>query len=234
MEIKNFKKQEIKSLLKERGLNGRNVFVEHGKKYRLDLTFVEDFMKTKTAIRPKYGVDREQIEWLDSKSHQVQESILPSGVITYQDVDVGVIYPRYHLGFRSFEELNREETLLLLKNLRKAISNNEELLRNGIFNSDFVLKNMLYSGTRVGLIGLDGKYIHREEESSYSRVYSYFAQELYRLLDERLRYQCREKASEYSKLICELRSIIAEHNNLDVIDYPNMLIDDIEKARILK
>ena len=234
MEEKNFKKNEMKVLLHERGLNNRNVFVEHGQKYRLDLTFVEDFMKTKTAVRPYYGVDREQIEWLDSKRYDVKESILPSGVITYQGVDVGVIYPKYYLGFTSFEELSKEETLLLLKNLRKAIANNEELLRNGIFNSDFVLKNMLYSGERVGLIGLDGKYIHREEDSSYSSVYGYFAEELYKLLEHKLRYQCRERASEYSRLVCELRDIIAANNNTNVIDYPNVLVDEVEKARILK
>ncbi len=234
MEIRKFNKQEMRQLLGEQGLSNGNVFVEHGKKIRLSHDFVDDFKKTKTAVRPSYGVDREQIEWLDSKRYKVQESKLPGGVVEYQGVDVGVIYPSYYLGFQTFENLSREDAILILKNLKKAIANNEELLQNGIFNEDFVLRNMMYLGTKVGLIGLDGKYIKREENSSFARVNEYFPSELNRLIDTHLRFQCRERASEYSRLICELREILAHTKGKDTMEYPRVLVEEVEKARILK
>ena len=101
MEIRKFNKQEMRHLLGSQSISNGNVFIEHGKKIRLSHEFVDDFKKTKgDAPRPSYGVDRGQIEWLDSKRYKVQESKLPGGVVEYQGVDVGVMYPSYYLGFK--------------------------------------------------------------------------------------------------------------------------------------
>jgi len=234
METKKLSKLELKSLIKQGSINNGTIYNTDGKKYKIDREFLEDFVRKHVVTRNHYGVDREQIEWLMSKQKDIKHTTLPNGIITYEGVDVGVIYPRFFYGYKNFHSLPREEEILILKNLRTAIANNEELLRNGIFNENFLNREIIYSGDDVQLINIDGKYIKKEGMTTYSSVYSYFLNDLYKMLNEALLLKCRGHASEYSRCILALRDILNNRSDINTIDCPRNVLDEIEKERILK
>ncbi len=226
-------KRDVKSLIKQGSVNNGTIYLDDGKKYKLYRDFINDMMKAHMPTRGNYGVNRKQVELLCSKQRNVEHSTLPSGILTYDGIDVGVIYPRFFYGYKSFDELSKEDSILLLKNIRRAILNNEELFSNGIFVQELLGKDIIYSGEDVQIVDLDGKYIKTGESVPYVDMYTYFIKDIYRVIDEKLRYQCRGHASEYSKHILELRDII-DALNTNLIDYPKRMIDEIEKRRILK
>ncbi len=235
MEIVDFKRREMKQFIKEYTFNNGTVHLENGKKYKLDRAFVEDMKRRHDATLDHYGVDRNQIEWLSSKRNDVTLSTLPSGIITFEGIDVGVIYPRFFYDYDSFNNMSREDTLLILKNIRSAISKNEELLSNGIVNINFVTKDIMYCSDDVQLIDLDGSHIKREGYASYEGLYTRFVHDIYGIIDDKLKLQCRGKASEYSRLICEARDIFKYCEQYSkLLDYPRRVINEIEKQRILK
>ena len=115
MEVRNFTIQEMKQLLSDFSINKDNIFIVNRKKIKLSREFMEDFHKSSYFIKSHYGIDREQIEWLDSLKNKTPNNKLPDGVISYFGVDVGIIYPSYYLGLIPFEHnLSREELSLIL------------------------------------------------------------------------------------------------------------------------
>ena len=227
-------KQDLKGLIKQGSINNGTIYCKNGKKIKLDRDFINDITRKHVMARGKYSVDFDQIAWLSSKQRDVQKSTLPSGLITYQGVDVGIIYPRFFEGYYDFKNISREDTIRILKNIRTAIMNNEELIDKGILNQGLICKNIIYKDDDVQLINLDGKYIKKEGMASYSSIYEYFLDDLYNVLEATLKVKCRGHASEYSKGVLALREILKYRADLNKRDCPIRAIDEIERARILK
>lgn len=233
MEIEKLNKHELKEIIKQGSYNNGTIYFTNGKKYKIDIEFIDDFIRKHAITKGHYGVDRNQIEWLSSKQDNIKKTTLPNGVIVFDGIDIGVIYPKFFVNYKNFKNLEREDSILLLKNLRTAILNNEELLMNGIYNQNLLSKNILYKDEDVQLIDLDGKYI--KKEASYSTGYEYFLKEMYKLIDNNLRNHCRGHASEYSKRMLALQEILKNYrSDINQFDCPRRVLKTIEKENILR
>ena len=203
-----------------------------GKMIKFDKTFAGQMM-TKKKINPSSSTDIkvDQIFWLSSLNSRIKNSSLPEGIVSYEHIPVGIIYPHYFKDYKSLLELSNEDYKLLLSNLRRAIKNDIELTDNGIYNTDFALKNALYRGSDVQLIDLDGKHIKRRENSNYAQAYSYFTPDMFMVIARKLvKIYGKENAEERIK---ELKNIFMYYRQMDR-ETPLMILDEVEKSRILK
>lgn len=189
--------------------------------------------KTNRMIKLNRGSeapDVSQIEYLSEKQRNVHKSYLPSGVLYYDFFPSGVIYPYYFEGYTTFENLYKEDEKIIFNNLRQALINNLELVKNNIRNRDLAFKNIMYKNDNVQLIDLDGKLIDITGSVSFSQMYQYFLIDLYHSLQKKtdLLYP---NDSEVFKEIDSLFKI--KYDEID--EYcPFRIIDEVEKKRILK
>ncbi len=206
--------------------NGRYVFDVNGELIKINPVFLEDFYNSKKALHPSYGVNVDQIEWLSNLDYKVSSS-LPNGIVSFDHKNIGVIYPNIFYGYADFNKLPREEKLTFLNNLKTAINKHIELMQNGIYNKDFINKNILYKGEDVQLIDLDGKYISNE----YCNTYEYFIDNLRTILMQKIRKGYSVK--EFLEIMKEVDSIIKEGYNSS-IDCPLQIVKKVEKMNVIK
>ena len=232
MKEKTYKEKDIKKLLSQKPVQDScNVFqVENGiEKINRDVLF--DIQRFHHVMFPIGNVDEEQIKWLHEKQEKIELSQLPNGIIYYQEYPIGVMYPKYFKGYQKFSELYTEETSLLFKNLKQSVINNIELLENGIYNYDFTMSNILYNQEDVQLIDLDGKYISKHQ--SLQRVYSYYIIGMIGQIVKKIEMQYDEYSRELAYQ--ELRNVLSRIPSIPMkIDYPILLLDEIEQRKILK
>ena len=100
-------------------------------------------------------------------------------------------------------------------------------MQNGIYNKDFINKNILYKGEDVQLIDLDGKYISNE----YCNTYEYFIDNLRTILMQKIRKGYSVK--EFLEIMKEVDSIIKEGYNSS-IDCPLQIVKKVEKMNVIK
>lgn len=203
-----------------------------GRCYKLDPSAADEMLNHFKVSIDTSEIDPHQISWLSDKAKYIDHSYLPCGVLKYGINTVGVIYPKFFEGYKTFENLNKEDNLLIMKNLRKALLNNRELLNNDIYNTDFAFKNIMYKGNDVELVDLDGKCIKRSDNCSYAQVYSYYLHDLERLFKDRVSkdYSQEEKDKIINKYLPLFRNITYDMN----MDYPFEVLDEVEKVLVLK
>lgn len=207
------------------------IYNDNGRLIKFDKCFAHDMLKYK-KIKTYYGeINIDQIYWLSSLRYKIKNSSLPEGILFYDHTPVGVLYPHYFEGYDILDNLFKEDSQLLLSNLRKSIINNIELTDNGIYNTDFALKNALYKNNNVELIDLDGKYIKSREQSSLNQVYSYFYVDMLDVIVKKL--VRLYGIDETKRMIPELKKIIIR-NELCNRESPLHIVDEVEKLRILK
>lgn len=196
--------------------------------YKFDVNFLYNL---------KYGfkmdIDQNQIEMLCEKQKNIHKTKLPKGIVIYQNVVLGVIYD-YFDGYDSFLKLHLEDLNIIFLNIRSAIDKNIELLENDIYNVDFTSRNILYKGSNVELIDLDGRYIRNSMSSNVRSVYCYFLESIKSIFLEKLNGNCSlEEYSEFNRelnYLCDSRKMGSNPS----FDYPYDVVDKIEKSRILK
>lgn len=233
MERLDLEKRDLKKLFKENNMHEGYVFEMNGKLVKISREFASDFNKVFASVRNNYGISVDQIEWLSSLRHNVKHSMLPNGVVSYDHTNIGVMYPRMFKGYDSFNNLHNEETSLMLRNMRSAASNNLELMEHGIYNCDLLNKNILYKGTDVQLIDLDGKYVRNAKNGRVSTVYSYFISEMYKIFQKKIA-SCHSK-EEYVEIMKEMSSLFKAYNSrLDDAELPFEIIDEVESMKVLK
>ena len=223
------KKDYLKIL---KSIKGGYIYNYNGKMIKFDKTFAGQMM-TKKRINPSTTPDIkvDQIDWLSNIGRRIKYSYLPEGIISYEHTPVGVIYPRYFEGYDSLLELSNEDSDILLSNMRMAILNNIELTDNGIYNTDFAGKNVLYKDNDVELIDIDGKHVKRAENSNYNQAYGYFIPDMYRIIYEKLvRIYGKENSKEIAN---ELRTLFKSYTYMNR-ETPLEIMDEVEKMRILK
>ena len=232
MERLDLEKRDLKKLFKENNMHEGYVFEMNGRLIKISKEFASDFNRVFASIRSNYGINVDQIEWLSSLRSQIKHSMLPSGVVSYDHANIGVIYPRMFKGYDSFNELHEEDESLLLRNMTTAALNNLELMNNGIYNCDLLNKNILYKGRDVQLIDLDGKYVKDSRTGRVSTVYSYFISEMYKVFMSKIA-SCHSK-EEYLEIMKEMKSLFKEYNTrLSEVDLPFEIIDKVEGMKVL-
>lgn len=199
--------------------------------YKLDKDAANDMLEHYRVFVTSSKIDKDQIEWLNNTSRYISKSYLPCGVLNYGISPVAIIYPKYFDGYKTFEELYREDNLTIFKNLRQALLNNRELLNNGIYNTDFSFKNILYKGNEVELVDLDGKHLKKKEYSNYNQVYMYYLHDLKKLVWKKLPYIY---GSDTDKVYAEIQKMLDLPVETVDIDYPFDLLDKVEKRLVLK
>ena len=232
MIIKTMDKKEIKQLLKSKPVDGSfNVFKENDGIIKIYKDPMFELERYATVIFPGSQVQEEQIYWLESKQPLVKGSNLPNGIVYYERLPIGVMYPKYFEGYKNFYHLHEESVETMIRNFRTAIDKNMELIRNGIFNFDFTMHNILYKGNDVQLIDLDGKYV--TDRLSVARVYSYFVYGMMNEIYDKVKLLYGEK--EALKIIRELTKLV-DSIPLDneSFNYPHTVLDEVEKTQILK
>jgi hypothetical protein len=214
--------------------NAKNGYIynDNGRCIKLDKISASDMLKHKKVLHTFRDLSVDQIDRLSNLQKYIKNSSLPEGIISYDHSPVGIIYPHYFEGYSDLLSVGEEENDLMLSNIRKALDNNLELTEHGIFNTDFAGKNVLYSGSDVQLIDLDGKHIKDENISNYSQVYSYFIVDMFKVIYSKLvRIYGVEHKEEIRKY---LLSVFPDpRNGIDKYD-PYTTLDEIEKSRILK
>ena len=177
-------KRQYRNIVKS--INGGYIYKENGKLYKLDKTYSNDMLTRRRIFHDSREINVDQIEWLSGMRFAVVKSSLPEGLLIYDHEPVGIIYPRYFEVYNPLNDVYKEDTDLMLGNIRKAVENNLELTSHDIYNADFAAKNVLYKGSDVQLIDLDGKHIKRSSYSNYNQVYSYFMDDFFRIAYKKL------------------------------------------------
>ena len=177
-------------------------------------------------------INTRQIEMLSAKNQLVDHTYLPCGLVHYDLFPVAIIYPYYFEGYQTFEELYKEDSDTILERVARAYFNNRELLENDIYNKDFAFKNIMYKGSDVELVDLDGHHIGNSSNSTYRQVYSYFYRSLLRCIRLKLELLYGEHNEELYEAAREMiaRAIDEEED----IARPMQLLDEIQMKRILK
>ena len=221
---------QYKKIIKE-----ANNFIYHDKKtgrmIKLDKDCAGEMKNRNTVSIFAPKIDLVQISDLSSKQIHVNHSHLPSGIMYYNELPVGVIYPYYFDGYKTFEELYKEDSDLMLDNIRKAYYYNLELVNNDICNKDFVFKNIMYDGSDVQLIDLDGKLVGNKYNTSYSQMYSYLLRDFYHSIIHKLEL-LGGKIDD--SLLQEIKTLFNEHIDNIEKDSPIKIVEEIERKRILK
>lgn len=232
MRIKILDKKEVKELLKTPPVAGSfNVFEDNGGIIKIYKDPMFELERYATVIFPGSLVSEEQIHWLESKQVYVTGSNLPNGIVYYEKLPIGVLYPRYFEGYKNFYHLHEESVETMIQNFRTAIDKNMELIKNGIYNFDFTMHNILYKGNDVQLIDLDGKYV--TDRLSVARVYSYFVYGMMNEIYDKVRelYGEKEALIIIKKLTKIVDSIPLDNSSFD---YAHTVLDEVEKTQILK
>lgn len=232
MRTKVLDKKQIKQLLRSETIAGTfHVFEYNGGILKIYKDPMYELGKYATIIFKGSLVNVEQIHWLELKQPIVKESRLPNGIVYYENLPIGVLYPKYFEGYRDFYHLHEESVETMISNFRSAIDKNIELINAGIYNADFTMNNILYSGHDVQLIDLEGKYV--SDRLSLFRIYSYFVYGMMNEIYDKVRELYGEK--EATKAIKELTEIVKSipTDNMD-INYPHTVLDEVEKSQILK
>ena len=232
MRIKILDKKEIKELLKSAPVAGSfNVFEDNGGIIKIYKDPMFELERYATVIFPGSLVSEEQIHWLESKQSSITGSTLPNGIIYYEKLPIGVMYPKYFEGYKNFYHLHEESVETMIRNFRTAIDKNMELIQNGIYNFDFTMHNILYKGNDVQLIDLDGKYV--TDKLSVARVYSYFVYGMMNEIYDKVRELYGEKEA---LIIIKKLTKIVDTVPLDnsSFDYAHTVLDEVEKTQILK
>ncbi len=232
MRIKILDKKEIKELLKSAPVAGSfNVFEDNGGIIKIYKDPMFELERYATVIFPGSLVSEEQIHWLESKQSSITGSNLPNGIIYYERLPIGVMYPKYFEGYKNFYHLHEESVETMIRNFRTAIDKNMELIQNGIYNFDFTMHNILYKGNDVQLIDLDGKYV--TDKLSVARVYSYFVYGMMNEIYDKVRELYGEKEA---LIIIKKLTKIVDTIPLDnsSFDYAHTVLDEVEKTQILK
>ena len=221
----NINKKQFLQIIKS--LNGDYVYNDNGRMIKFDIKYLNEMKQFKNVFSAFGDINPEQIEWLSNI--QVRHSHLPQGVMYFDRVPVGVIYPYYFSGYNNLFHLTEEDSELLLDNLRSSIENNLELIDNGVVNYDFAAKNVLYSGKHVELIDLNGRHIKRGLFGDYSPAYSYFIPDIYKILTIKL---IKLYGSEETKrILSEIKKMTGYGVDRET---PNIILDNVEKMRVLK
>lgn len=232
MKEKVYKERDIKRLISQKPIaDSCNVFVVENTIEKIYKDVLFDLQRFYFMMIPSSLVNPEQIKWLCEKQENIFSSILPNGIIYYEQLPIGVIYPKYFENYKSFNEIYSEETSILLDNLKKAINKNIELMNNGIYNYDFTMGNILYKEDDVQLIDLDGKYISKRQD--IRKVYSYFIVGMLNQIIKKIDLQY----DDYGKQLAlnELKAILSRiPSNPMNVDYPFVVLQEIEDAQILK
>lgn len=232
MIIKTLDKKDVKSLLKSKPVAGSfNVFKDGDSIIKIYKDPMFELERYATVIFPGSLVNEEQIYWLESKQSLITGSNLPNGIVYYEKLPIGVTYPRYFEGYKNFYHLHEESVETMIRNFRTSIDKNMELIRNGIYNFDFTMHNILYHENDVQLIDLDGKYV--TDKLSVARVYSYFVYGMMNEIYDKVKSLYGEKEAliiikELTKLV---DSIPLDNESLN---YPHTVLDEVEKTQVLR
>ena len=197
---------------------------------KLDKDCVRDMNDYNSVMVTTPSIDEDQIQLLSNKQKYINYSSLPEGIVYYKYLPVGIIYPKYFEGYKTFEELYKEDAELFFYNLKKAYYNNLELVHNNIFNKDFAFKNIMYNGTSIELVDLDGKLIGNSNNTTYDYMYSYYIHDLYKALKKKIEILYPEDSD---KVLSEINNLF-QNRIPNEVNYPLEVINKIEKKRILK
>lgn len=225
---------DIKRLIyKNNYIYGTYTYNCDGILYKFKREFCDDYKNNIKSIKKDYGISKEKIEWLSSKQKDIKNSVLPFGIIEYNSIIVGVVYPNSFIGYYDFNNLHNENNDVIFDNMKKSTYNNIELMLNGIYNTDLLNRKILYDKNEVNFIGLDGKYIKSERFSNAREVHIYYLYELKKIILRKISNQY--SIEEFDKLKSEVDSIFSLNNVIsDAIDYPLRVINEVENKHILK
>lgn len=146
-------KKLLKTPMLGRGSEG-SVYIKDDKVLKFANQFLYGSLTSPKNIR---YINLDIIDYYNRIQSKIKFTNLPTDIINYKHLSVGVVYP-YYREYKELSELYTESKDIFLEVLFKVVRNNMELLDNRIFNSDIQLSNILYKGKDVQLIDLDSKY----------------------------------------------------------------------------
>ena len=228
MIIKDFNKKEYLKILKE--IRGGYIYNYNGKLIKFDKIYAGE-MLTRKRITSQFGtIKKDQIEWLSRLNGKVNSS-LPEGIIYYEGIPVGIIYPHYFEGYKNLLGVVDEDLSTFYDIITKATDNNLELIKNGVCNTDLAFKNVLYKDSDVQLIDLDGNHIKRSSDSNYTEAYYYFVKDLFLVIKNRLlKTYSKEETKE---ILSDLVQYFPNPNEFKY-DTPYEMLDAVKRSKILK
>ena len=203
-----------------RGSEG-TVYVDNDQAYKFSNTFLQGSL---FSPKPINYVNLDIIGYYNMVKNKVKFTNLPTQLIDYKRVTVGVIYP-YYQNYKPFSQLYLENNDLFLTKLYELVRNNIELLENGIFNGDIQNSNVLYNQNDLQIIDLDSKWINKDESYTNNVYYllmmiksvihnkllelGYNEKEIYKIIEDfNLKYETIIIQKYFDKTLSKMQTII--------------------------
>ena len=147
MQIINLSNNDLESIASrsdyKKGSFGTVVQVEGDLGIKFYNGFLNSYKKKSiNDIRMETIISVPQIELLTRKQEKVKLTTLPLGVAYYQNIPVGVII-KYFEKHNTLFELFKEHNTVIINILQRVLDIVNELLKNGIFQTDIKENNFL-------------------------------------------------------------------------------------------
>lgn len=232
MIIRELNKEEFKTLLKNtpiycKGYYG-TLYRDGDNLLKINNTYIRDYTLYH-KLREKGLVDLEQMAIYEEKKPFIKNSMLPKGIIKYKGIWIGVIYDIYD-NYDTFDSLYKEDSDLIINNIRLSIIKNMELINNDIYNTDLCNDNILYQDNNVELIDLDGSFIKYDKKYLYE-TYFYYILGIESVIFNKLKSLYGQE--EYTKIWNKMETFFQISKDID-INFPNIVMDNVEKMKVLK
>ncbi|CCY94649.1 unknown [Firmicutes bacterium CAG:884] len=242
MQIINLSNNDLESITSrsdyKKGSFGTVVQVEGD----LGIKFYNDFLnsykkKSINDIRMETIISVPQIELLTRKQEKVKLTTLPLGVAYYQNIPVGVII-KYFEKHNTLFELFKEHNTVIINILQRVLDIVNELLKNGIFQTDIKENNFLYSTIDYSAqaIDLDGLRVEIGRENIWleETVYESLIDMFIFLVKEKLLFEynnCELDENDYKARIECLKLL---KHNIYVFESLQGFINEVKKIRLLE
>ena len=230
MESVVFNKREIRKFLRNhRSIDGTSsVYVEKGDILKFYPKYLFE-LENRSVSYDAREVDEYSLDKLISLREKITKSSLPKGVIVVDGNVSGVLYD-YFDGFKSFNDLYLEDAKLILQNLSSLVDKNNELMENGIYNTDLHHKNILYSSDRVEIIDLDGPFI-KFDPYYISSVNNHLCECFLDVIRDNM--LCRYSEDDVNKVIYALMDLFSS-KDLNSINYGNEILKDTYELKLIR
>lgn len=188
-------------------------------------------------VKRESTINERQIEILTRKQKNVKLTTLPLGIAYYNKIPVGVII-KYFENHSSLFELFKEHNTVVVSSLQKILNIVDELLQNGIFQTDLKEDNFLYSKIdySVKAIDLDGMRIEIGRENIWleETIYEDLIDMFIFLSKEKLLFEYNNKEIDETDFKARVECLKRLKHDIYVFASLQGFINEIKRTRLLE
>lgn len=242
MQIINLSNNDLESIASrsdyKKGSFGTVVQVEGDLGIKFYNGFLNSYKKKSiNDIRMETIISVPQIELLTRKQEKVKLTTLPLGVSYYQNIPVGVII-KYFEKHNTLFELFKEHNTVIINILQRVLDIVNELLKNGIFQTDIKENNFLYSTIDYSAqaIDLDGLRVEIGRENIWleETVYESLIDMFIFLVKEKLLFEYNNCVLDENDYKARIECLKLLKHNIYVFESLQGFINEVKKIRLLE